>query len=99
MDNARTETIRQEIIRHLESGPMTVRDLSQLVGVMEKDVFHHLEFIERSIRSQKKRLGMAPYHCLSCGFSFENRKKFKKPGKCPKCRDGRIAPAVFRIES
>jgi predicted Zn-ribbon and HTH transcriptional regulator len=98
MSDERTQTIRQEIISHLERGPMTVRDLSQTVGVMEKDVFHHLEFIEKTIRSRRKRIRMAPYHCLDCGFEFKNRKKFKRPGKCPECRDGRIAPAVFWIE-
>jgi len=98
MSDERTQTIRQEIISRLESGPMSVRDISQIVGVMEKDVFHHLEFIEKTIRSQKKRIGMASYHCLDCGFEFKNRKKFKKPGKCPKCRDGRIAPAILWIE-
>ena len=83
----------------MENGFMTVRDLSQLVGVMEKEIFHHLEFIEKTIRSRKKRIGMEPYHCLDCGFKFKNRKKFKKPGRCPKCRDGRIAPAILWIES
>ncbi|WP_041279657.1 transcriptional regulator [Desulfobacula toluolica] len=99
MSNERTQTIRQEIISHLESGPMTVRDLSQTVGIMEKDVVHHLEFIEKTIQSKKKRIRMEPYYCLNCGFEFKNRKKFKKPGKCPACRDGRIAPAIFWIES
>lgn len=95
----RKQTIRQEIINHLENGPMTVRDISQSVGIMEKDVFHHLEFIDKTVRTQKKRIQMEPYYCLNCGFEFKNRKRFKKPGKCPSCRDGRIAPAVFWIES
>ena len=95
----RAQTIRQKIINHLESGHMTVRDISQSVGIMEKDVFHHLEFIDKTVRTQKKRIQMEPYYCLNCGFEFKNRKRFKKPGKCPSCRDGRIAPAVFWIES
>ena len=97
--NERAQTIRQEIINHLESGPMTVRDISQSVGIMEKDVVHHLEFIDKTVRTQKKRIQMEPYYCLNCGFKFKNRKRFKKPGKCPSCREGRIAPAVFWIES
>ena len=95
--NGRVQTIRQEIINHLESGPMTVREISQSVGIMEKDVFHHLEFIDKTVRTQKKRIHMEPYCCLNCGFEFKNRKRFKKPGKCPSCRNGRIAPAVFWI--
>ncbi len=95
--NGRVQTIRQEIINLLERGPMTARGISQSVGIMEKDVFHHLEFIDKTVRIQKKRIRMEPYCCLNCGFEFKNRKRFKKPGKCPSCRDGRIAPAVFWI--
>jgi hypothetical protein len=69
----------------------------ELVTIMEKDVFHHFEFIDKTVRIQKKRIRMEPYCCLNCGFEFKNRKRFKKPGKCPSCRDGRIAPAVFWI--
>jgi len=99
MDNERKQTIRQEIISLLESGPLTVRDISQYVGIMEKDVYHHLSFIEKTVRNQKKRIHIEPYYCMDCGFQFKNRKTFKKPGKCPGCKDGRIASAVFRIES
>ena len=66
--NERTQTIRQEIINHLESGPMTIRDISQSVGIMEKDVVHHLEFIDKTVRTQKKRIQMEAYYCLNCGF-------------------------------
>ncbi|MFO7883823.1 MAG: ArsR family transcriptional regulator [Desulfobacteraceae bacterium] len=99
MAKKRTQTIRQEIINCLESSPMTVRDISQSVGISEKDVFHHLEFIEKTVRTQKKRLLIEPYHCQDCGFQFKKRKKYKKPGKCPMCRDGRIVPANFWIKS
>ncbi len=53
--NARAQTIRQKIINYLEQGPMTVRDLSQSVGIMEKNVIHHLDFIDKTVRAQKKR--------------------------------------------
>jgi len=92
------QTIRQEIISHLENGPLTVWDISQSVGIMEKDVCHHLAFIEKIVKRQKKRINMEPYYCLDCGFQFKNRKTFKKSGKCPKCKDGRIAPAVYWID-
>ena len=99
MINERKQTIRQEIISHLENRPQTVRDISKSVGIMEKDVYHHLTFIEKTVRQQKKRIHVEPYYCLDCGFQFKNRKTFKKPSKCPGCKDGRIAPAVFLIVS
>ena len=97
MIEERKLTIRQEIINRLENGPMTVREISQSIGILEKDVYHHLTFIEKTVRHQKKRIHVEPYYCVSCGFQFKNRRTFKKPGRCPDCRDGRIAPAVFRI--
>jgi predicted Zn-ribbon and HTH transcriptional regulator len=99
MSNERKKTIRQEIISLLENGPLTARDISQSVSIMEKDVSHHLAFIEKTVRHQKKRIHAEPYHCLDCGFQFKDRKTFKKPSKCPGCKDGRIAPAVFWITS
>lgn len=98
MTNERTETVRQEIISHLEKGAMTVRDISQAVGVMEKDVYHHLPFIEKSAKQKNRRLLVDPYNCIACGFQFNKRKTFKRPGKCPVCREGRIAPARYSIE-
>jgi len=98
MINERKQTIRQEIISYLENGHLTVRDISQSVGIMEKDVYHHLAFIEKTVKHQKKRIHVEPYYCQDCGFKFKNRKTFKKPGKCPRCRDGRIASAVFHIK-
>jgi predicted Zn-ribbon and HTH transcriptional regulator len=98
MSNERKQTIRQEIISHLKNGHLTVRDISQSVGIMEKDVYHHLAFIEKTVRYQKKRIHVKPYYCLGCGFQFKNRKTFKRPGKCPGCKDGRIASAVFWID-
>ncbi len=97
--NERTQTIRREIIGLLEQGSMTVRDISQAVSIMEKDVFHHLASIEKTVRQQKKKIVTKPHYCMNCGFEFKHRKTFKKPGKCPECRDGRIASAVYRIVS
>lgn len=97
MRKDRKQTIRQEIMVCLKNNRMTVRDISQAVGIMEKDVCHHLEFIERTLRHQGKRIYSDPCYCLSCGFEFNKRKRFKKPGKCPGCKGSRIVPALFWI--
>lgn len=93
------QTIRQKIITLLEHRAMTVKDLSQEVGVMEKDVGFHLASIEKSLRHQKKKLRMSPSCCLKCGFEFSGKSMFKRPGKCPSCRSERISLALFRIEN
>lgn len=94
----RNHTIRQEIINLLSEGPSTVRDISQSVSIMEKEVFEHLISVEKSLKRQNKKLRIEPYRCLNCGFVFKKRKKFKKPGKCPECRNGRIESALFWVE-
>ena len=97
MVDERNQTIRQEIVNKLENNALTVRDISQSVGILEKDVYHHLAFIEKSIKHRNKRIHLEPYYCMNCGFQFNNRKTFKRPGKCPECRNSRIAPAVYHI--
>jgi predicted Zn-ribbon and HTH transcriptional regulator len=99
MIDERKQTIRQEIIDELENNAMTVREISQSIGILEKDVYHHLTFIEKTVKHQKKRIRFEPYYCMNCGFQFTNRKTFKRPGKCPGCRDGRISFAIFSIVS
>ncbi len=97
MCNEKQQTVRQTIMDHLDNTPMTARDISGAVGITEKDVYHHLDFIEKSVRQKGKKLHVDPAYCRDCGFVFKDRKKLKKPGRCPVCRDGRIASAVFTI--
>ncbi|WDP91004.1 MAG: ArsR family transcriptional regulator [Desulfobacter sp.] len=98
MSRERHQTIRQEIMVLLESEPMTIRDISQAAGIMEKEVIRHLESIEKSLKPKGKHLHWEPCVCVNCGFEFNSRKRFGKPGRCPECRESRIAPALYRIE-
>lgn len=97
MKNDTQETLRQQIIRLLETGPMTIRDISQAVRISEKEACGHLPFIEKSVRRQTKKMVVSPSLCLNCGFEFKKRRKMSKPGKCPKCRETRIQPPEFSI--
>ena len=90
-------TLRQSILRCLEDGPLTSRELSALVQIREKDVAPHLEHLEKSLRRSKRRLVIEPAECLQCGFRFEKRRRFTKPSACPRCRCQRIEPPVFRL--
>lgn len=90
-------TLRQSILQCLEKGPLTARELSARVRIREKDVVPHLEHLEKSVRRSKRRLVIEPAECLQCGFRFEGRRRFKKPGACPRCRSERIEPPVFRL--
>jgi len=40
---------------------------------------------------------MYPSECTKCGFTFEDRNRLKKPGKCPKCRSERIDEPAYTL--
>ena len=80
------QTVRRQIINLLSSDEMTLRDISQAVSISEKEVVDHLGHIERSVRTQGKKLVEIPFQCISCGFVFDKRSRFSKPGRCPSCR-------------
>jgi hypothetical protein len=91
-------TIRQQIIALLRQDEMEARDLSILLSIREKEVYPHLEHIERSLSREGERLRIRPCQCLTCGFVFKERHRFTKPGRCPVCRATRIRPPAYRIE-
>ncbi|MCG8617584.1 MAG: ArsR family transcriptional regulator [Desulfobacterales bacterium] len=99
MNNERSQTIRREIISLLEASPMTAREISQAVRIMEKDVPHHLAAIQKTVKRSRKRLEATPAACRNCVFEFRQRNSFRKPGKCPGCRQPRIVSAVFKIRT
>ena len=92
------ETVRRRMIRLLEENQCTARDLSQSLGITEKQVYDHLAHVGRSVKSENKKLRMTPARCLGCGFVFENRSRLTKPGRCPSCKDGPISPPAYRVE-
>lgn len=93
-----TETRRQEIERLLREAPRTALDLSKLVGVSEREVPDHLAHLERSLKRRPGTLRVEPVRCLGCGFTFEERRRFTRPGRCPGCRGRRLTLPRFSIE-
>jgi predicted Zn-ribbon and HTH transcriptional regulator len=94
----RCETVRQSILRHLEEGPLTARELSGRVHIREKEVIGHLEHLQRSLRRAGGRLVLDAAECLACGYRFAGRQRLTRPSACPRCRAQRIAAPVFRVE-
>jgi predicted Zn-ribbon and HTH transcriptional regulator len=92
------KTIRQEMIRLLEAEARDARELSQILGIKEKEVYAHLDHIARSMKAKKKKLSVRPFSCLSCGFVFQERRRFTRPGRCPKCKDSRVEYPLYRID-
>ncbi len=90
-------TLRQQIVVLLQQRSVTAKDLSMAIGLPEKQVYHHLEHIRRSFQQQRKTLRIDPSVCKRCGFIFEKRQRFQKPGKCPVCRGQAIEEPRFSL--
>jgi transcriptional regulator len=95
---ARAETVRAALREALLAGPATAHDLSERVGIREKDVAEHLGHLARSAAHRGERLVVEPATCVGCGFAFRDRTRLTRPGACPSCRSTRIDPPLFRID-
>ena len=91
-------TLRQQMIDWLRREAMTARDISQAVRVSEKEVYRHLTHIQKTVAGHGWKLSFTPCSCLACGFTFTDRRRLTRPGRCPRCRESRINQPVFRIE-
>jgi len=94
----RHETIRQQIIFLLKGRPLSAKGISAEVRISEKEVYGHLEHIQKSIDVMECRLIVTPAECCKCGFVFKKRERLKKPGRCPVCRSESITEPMFSIE-
>jgi len=90
-------TVRQRLQAELEKETLDCRELSQRLHQSEKEILEHLDHLRLSLRQQAKRLKIEPAVCRRCGFSFDDRSRLTKPGKCPKCRHTGIEPPLFYI--
>jgi hypothetical protein len=93
----RTRTIRQQIVDLLSEDEMSARELSQAIGIREKEVYDHLSHITRSAAAQSKRLVVQPSRCLICGYVFEDRKGLTRPGRCPRCKRSHLQGPTYRV--
>jgi len=94
----RRETVRQKMISLLEGNVLSAKDISADVGVSEKEVYEHLEHIQRTSNRSAYAFVVTPAVCKKCSFVFRKREKLKKPGKCPVCRSESIEEPLFKIK-
>jgi predicted Zn-ribbon and HTH transcriptional regulator len=93
----RHETVRQSILSLLKEGTLSVKDLSGEVRISEKEVYGHLEHIQKTLNKKDVSLVVYPSKCRKCGFVFRKRERLKKPGKCPVCHGESIQEPLFSI--
>ena len=90
-------TIRQQIIELLTEQELDARELSGEVGVKEKEVYDHLAHIARSLAAKGSKLVIRPSECLQCGYVFKDRRRFTRPGRCPRCRESHLTSPRYHI--
>ena len=81
----------------LDDKEMTAREISQTIGIREREVYDHLPHVARSAMAQKRKLVVLPFCCMSCGYVFEERKRFTRPSRCPRCRKTHVETPVYRL--
>lgn len=82
----------------LAQSNINAMDISRSVSIREREVYEHLEHISRSLATSGRKLHVDPYVCLGCGYVFKDRHRFKRPGRCPRCKGGHIQMATYRID-
>jgi predicted Zn-ribbon and HTH transcriptional regulator len=90
-------TIRRQIIEALKENNLSALELSQLIGIREREVYDHLDHIKRTISSKSENFIMTPSSCLKCGYKFVHRARLTKPSRCPRCKGTRLTRPTYRI--
>ncbi len=91
-------TLRQSIIFLLKDQELTAKEISQAVGIREKEVYEHLAHIARSKIPEGKFL-VQPAVCRKCGFVFKKRDRLTPPSRCFLCRGESITPPRFMVRT
>jgi len=91
------QTLRRRIIALLRDQEMDARDLSQELGLKEKEVYPHLVHVARTVTAAGGRFIVTPSQCLLCGYVFEDRRRLTRPGRCPECKRSKLQNPSFRI--
>lgn len=89
-------TFRQGLIERLLDSPAPLTELARELEITPRQMADELKHLERSLVHQPYRLVIHPARCRKCGFEFDAN-RFRKPGKCPHCRNTWIAEPAFEI--
>lgn len=91
------QTLRQQMVDLLSGGEWTVREISQELGIREKEVYGHLDHIVKSAAARGLKFTVIPCTCLDCDYVFSERKRLTRPGRCPQCKGSHLEAPRFKI--
>jgi predicted Zn-ribbon and HTH transcriptional regulator len=86
------------ILQALAGEPLSARDLSQQVGIAEREIAGHLRHLQKSLKNSPRRLQLTPPRCLDCSFVFQKRERLTRPGRCPVCRSTHLSEPLFSLD-
>ena len=89
----RNETIRQELLRLLSGNSLQIGVISKELGESEKEIYDYLNQL-----NETNKLTIIPAECGKCGYKYENRRKVRKPSKCPRCKGTYIKPPEYTLK-
>jgi predicted Zn-ribbon and HTH transcriptional regulator len=92
------KTRRQEIVELLRIEEWAFDDLRHDLGLTVRVLEEDLKHIQKSVRAAGDRLQVRSASCAGCGFEFTSN-ALHPPGRCPSCRNRRIAGPCLRITS
>ena len=88
-------TLRQNIAALIKGNPLTQEEICSTLLLDAGDVLNHLTHLKRSL---KGKMRITPASCKACGYTFNKRSRLSPPGRCPKCKQQRIAGPWFWLE-
>jgi transcriptional regulator len=98
LKNDQPQTPRQALKILLLEQERSVRELSQLLSLSEKEILTHLEHLAKA-PGPGYQFVLIPARCRQCGFVFKKRDRLTTPSRCPLCRQTAIARPRYALKS
>jgi len=88
----------REALTGASAGPLSLAELSEQLGVSQKELPAALDKLRRTLERAGQRLRMQPSCCLACQLELSERTRAKRPSRCPRCASERLTHPRFWIE-
>jgi len=99
LDSTRRRTRRQALADELAGREWAFEEIRAVFSIPVHLLEDDLRHLERSLRRSGARLEVTPPRCRDCDFRFGKRApgRFRKPGRCPRCRGEHIVDTRLEV--